>query len=129
MLRRSLLLAAVATALLSSPAGAADYVPDEVIVRYAPQPDPVTRVVKVAPGSTLGETLARLRARPDVLSATPNYIARASFVPNDPDAPRLPAAGRHCSGTSPGPSASTPRTRGTTSRAPAALVAAASSWP
>ena len=84
MLRRSLLLAAVATALLSPSAGAADYVPDEVIVRYAAQPDPVTRVVKVARDSTLDETIARLRERPGVLSATPNYIARASFVPNDP---------------------------------------------
>ncbi len=84
MLRRTLLLTAVATALLSPAAGAADYVPDEVIVRYAPQPDPVTRVVKVARNSTLDETIARLREHPDVLSATPNYIARASFVPNDP---------------------------------------------
>ncbi len=40
--------------------------------------------MKVARGSTLGETIARLRERADVLSATPNYIARASFVPNDP---------------------------------------------
>jgi serine protease len=84
MLRRSLLLAAVAAAFLAPAARAADYVPDEVIVRYAPQPDPVTRVVKVARDSTLDETIARLRERPGVLSATPNYIARASFVPNDP---------------------------------------------
>jgi len=84
MLRRALLLATVGTALLAPTAGAADYVPDEVVVRYAPQPDPVTRVVKVARGSTLGATIARLEQRPDVLSATPNYIARASFVPDDP---------------------------------------------
>ena len=35
-------------------------------------------------GSTVRETIARLRERPGVLSATPNYIARASFLPDDP---------------------------------------------
>jgi serine protease len=84
MIRRSLLLAAVGTALLAPTAGAADYVPDEVIVRSGAESDPTARVVKVADGSTVGETIARLRRRPGVLSATPNYIARASFIPNDP---------------------------------------------
>jgi serine protease len=84
MIRRSLLLAAVGTALLAPAAGAADYVPDEVVVRHGPESAPATRVVKVAEGSTVAATAARLRRRPGVLSATPNYIARASFIPNDP---------------------------------------------
>jgi serine protease len=90
MVRRSLLLAAVATALLAPTAGAAEYVPDEVIVRSGPESDPTARVVKVAEGSTVPATIARLRRRPDVLSATPNFIARASFIPNDPGRSGLP---------------------------------------
>ena len=90
MLRRTLLLAAVATALNAPAAGAADYVPDEVVVRYQPRSAPVTRVVEVRDGSTLGQTIAKLRARPNVLSATPNYIARAGFVPNDPGRAAVP---------------------------------------
>jgi serine protease len=82
MLRRSLLLAAMATALLAPAAEAADYVRDEVVVRYSR--DAPARVVKIAAGSTVAETSARLRRRDDVLSATPNYIARASFIPDDP---------------------------------------------
>jgi serine protease len=92
MLRRSLLLAAVGTALLApaAGAGAADYVPDEVIVRYAPEAAPATRVVKVRAGRTLSETIAGLRDRPGVLSATPNFIAHASFVPDDPGRDHVP---------------------------------------
>lgn len=84
MIRRSLLLAAVATALLAPAAEAADYVPGEVIVRSGPAADPVSRVMKIKDGSTVPEAIARLRRRPGVLSATPNYIARASWIPNDP---------------------------------------------
>ncbi len=90
MLRRSLLLAAVGTALLPAAAGAADYVPGEVIVRYAAEPAPVARVVELREGRTVGEAIARLRERPGVLSATPNYIARASYVPNDPGRDAVP---------------------------------------
>ena len=80
------------------------YVPNEVIVRYAPsatravrasaqrstgagQPKvfaPYTRVLKIRDGESVEETIAELKRRPGVLSATPNVIARASFVPNDP---------------------------------------------
>jgi serine protease len=84
MLRRSLLLAAVGTALLAPAAGAAGYVPGEVIVRQGPESAPVGRVVSVPDGRTVREAIARLRERPGVLSATPNYLARASYVPNDP---------------------------------------------
>jgi serine protease len=91
MFRRTLLLAAVATTLTAPTAGAADYVRDEVIVREGPASAPVSRVVKVDRGSTVRATIARLRERPGVLSATRNYIARASFVPDDPG--RAGAAG------------------------------------
>jgi serine protease len=90
MIRQSLLLAAVATALLTPAAGAADYVPGEVIVRSGPESAPVTRVVAVEEGGTVAATVARLRGRPGVLSATPNYIAHASFIPNDPGRGVLP---------------------------------------
>jgi serine protease len=92
MIRRSLLLAAVATAVLAPAAGAAEYVPDEVILRTGPESDPTARVVKVADGSTVPETIARLRRRPGVLSATPNFIAHASFIPNDPGRVGQPGA-------------------------------------
>jgi serine protease len=88
MLRRPLLLAAVATALTAPAAGAAEFVPDEVVVRYAP--DAAPQVVKVPGGSTVGETAARLRRRDGVISATPNYIARASFIPDDPGRAAVP---------------------------------------
>ena len=84
MLRRPLLLAAAATTLFAPAAEAARYVPGEVVVRYAPASSPTTRVVRVSEGGTVAETAARLRRRPGVLSATPNFIARASFLPNDP---------------------------------------------
>jgi serine protease len=90
MLLRSLFLAAVGTVLLAPAAGAADYVPDEVVVRYAPETAPVTRVVKLRDGGTVREAIARLRRQPGVLSATPNYIARASFVPDDPGSDATP---------------------------------------
>jgi serine protease len=87
MRRRSLLLAAVGTALLAPAARAADYVPGEVVVRTGPESDPVTRVVRVP---DVDAAIARLRQRPGVLSATRNYIARASFVPNDPGSAGAP---------------------------------------
>src|SRR5918995_271820 len=82
-------------------AGAAEYVPGEVIVRYAPGARaasaastefvaPRTRVVRTRPGQTVAEKAAALRRRPGVLSATPNYVARASYIPNDPGAGTTP---------------------------------------
>jgi serine protease len=94
MLRRSCLLAALGLTLLAPAAGAAEHVPDEVIVRYAPgahvataASDPVaprTRVLKLGPGETVAGKVAELRRRPGVLTATPNHIAHASWIPNDP---------------------------------------------
>jgi len=95
MLPRACLLAALGLICLAPAAAASDYVPGEVIVRYAPDAKvasaasaeavtPRTRVVKTRRGESVAAKAARLRRRPDVLSATPNYIARASYIPNDP---------------------------------------------
>src|SRR5215216_2779909 len=95
MIRRSVLVAALGLASLAPAAGAADYVPGEVIVRYARDArvassasgdlvTPRTRLVKTRRGESVGERVAALRRRPGVLSATPNYIAHASYIPNDP---------------------------------------------
>jgi len=92
MIRRSLLLAALGLTLLAPLATAEEYVPDEVIVRYTPSAaaaagdaiGPRTRVVHLRAGETVAGKAAELRGRRGVLSATPNHIARASWVPNDP---------------------------------------------
>src|SRR5829696_5581132 len=86
MLRRTLLCAVLGTAILAPAAGAADFVPDEVVVRYAGQTGglPRTEVVETAPGESVRETIAELRDEPRVLSATKNPIARIALVPNDP---------------------------------------------
>ena len=112
------------------------YVPDEVIVRYAPSADrkvraaaqrgtgtgephvfaPRTRVLKIRDGESVAQTIAELERRPGVLSATPNVIAHISRLrPQRPGPARQPArrlAGR-CSGTSGPTSASTRPPRGT----------------
>ena len=85
-------LAALALGALAAPAPAAvlpraavagrDYAPGEVVVRYAN--DPAYHVVGVPAGRTVAEEIARLQQRPSVVSATPNWIAHASWVPNDP---------------------------------------------
>ena len=89
------------------------YVPNEVIVRYAPSADrtaraaaqrgtgtgephvfaPRTRVLKIRDGESVRATIAQLERRRGVLSATPNWIARASYVPNDPGQPGGPPGG------------------------------------
>jgi serine protease len=89
------------------------YVPNEVIVRYksnatravraaaqrasgAGSPKvfaPYTRVLKIRDGQSVEQTIAELERRPGVLSATPNVIAHASFVPNDQGAPGGPPGG------------------------------------
>jgi serine protease len=92
MLLRACLLAALGLTLIAPAAVAADHVPGEVVVRYAPDgatasaagAAPRTEVVKTRRGQTVAEKAAKLRRRPGVLSATPNYIARISYIPNDP---------------------------------------------
>jgi serine protease len=89
------------------------YVPNEVIVRYkanatravraraqrasgAHEPHvfaPYTRVLKIRDGESVEQTIAELERQPGVLSASPNVIARASFVPNDPGQPGGPPGG------------------------------------
>jgi serine protease len=83
------------------------YVPNEVIVRYEPSTTrtaraaaqrasgahepkafaPYTRVLKIKDGESVAATIAELERQPGVLRATPNVIARASFVPNDQGQP------------------------------------------
>ncbi len=111
MNRTLLLLAALAAAALfsASTAGAATYVPGEVIVKYRDGTSGVvqrdveqatgTETLLEAPGGTaqLGiddgdsvrETVEELQSDPSVAYARPNYVARASaFTPNDPAFPR-----------------------------------------
>jgi len=106
----------VAGLLVLAPAARADaeFVPGEVIVRYAPTADrsaraaaqrgtgtgaphvfaPRTRLLQIRDGESVAETVAELRRRPGVLTATPNYLAHAAaFVPNDPGQPGGPPAG------------------------------------
>jgi len=86
MLRRSLLTAALGTALLAPAADAAEHVKGEVVVRYQGQDGGLghTEVVSAAPGESVRQAAERLRAKPGVLSATKNVIARISLIPNDP---------------------------------------------
>src|SRR5829696_4715545 len=92
MIRRSCLLAALGLASLAPAAGAAEYVPGEVIVRYGPDARAASddaaaaarsAVVRTRRGQTVAEKIGRLRRRHGVLSATPNYIAHASYIPED----------------------------------------------
>src|SRR6185503_1622817 len=78
-----LLAAAVALLSLAGPAGAADYVPGEVVVKY--EDGDGAKVHRIRDGESVRETIAELRDKPNVEYAVPNHIARAAqFVPNDP---------------------------------------------
>ena len=98
-------LAVPASAAAKGPAARASYVPGEVVVRYQRSADraaraavqretgvggprvfaPRTRVLTIRDGQTVSETLRELRARPEVATAAPNPVARASaFFPRDP---------------------------------------------
>jgi hypothetical protein len=87
------------------------YVPGEVLVRYGPGVDraarldtqratrtgrpeafaPRSRTLRIRGGATVAETVRALRRRPEVASASPNWIARSSaFIPNDPGAAGVP---------------------------------------
>ncbi|MDQ3952433.1 MAG: S8 family serine peptidase, partial [Actinomycetota bacterium] len=109
--------ACIATAGLVVPAGAApealgpdhgerDYVPGELVVRYAGSAErsevrrehgldkieslalPNTELVQVEQGR-VAEAAAEVTADPDVVYAEPNYLYRAASVPNDPLFPQL----------------------------------------
>ncbi len=111
-------LAIVASALGATPAASAapragrDFRAGQVVVRYAPGlgadgrsrlqhtaavasahrpvPAPRTRVLRIRDGESVRTKAAELARRPGVLSATPNWIARASFVPDDPGRRAVP---------------------------------------
>jgi serine protease len=104
MLTRLLTLT-IASLALASPAAAAEYVPNQVIVRYEPGTPTTTkkavehdagvetrqglaggaRQVAIRDGDSVPTTLAELRRKPEVRYAVPNHIARASqFTPDDP---------------------------------------------
>ena len=76
-----LLAAALAALTVPAAASAADYRPGEVVVRTT---EGKTRVHHIRDGSSVREKAAELARRPGVLTATPNFIARASFLPDDP---------------------------------------------
>jgi serine protease len=60
-----------------------DYRAGEVVVRYArTAPGPTQRVIHVR--GDVGRAAARLTRRPHVVSASPNWIAHAAYIPNDP---------------------------------------------
>ena len=114
MASRLLMIAAAAAALVAaapSESQAAEFVPGEVIVRYGAEATGHdrrqaqraagvgrseklpggSRAMQILDGESVGETLTELRRDPDVAYAVPNYVARTSFVPNDPGF--LPGAG------------------------------------
>jgi serine protease len=104
-------LALAAALVAASPAAAARYRKDEVIVRYAPgtsqtQADaalqhtgtsagesagPGAQVLQIRDGGSVPTTVRELDRQPGVTYAVPNYIAHAAaFVPNDPGRGRAP---------------------------------------
>src|SRR5215213_3773988 len=108
---RLLLLIAALGLLMALPAGAraADYVPDEVIVRYEPGTgggvaadvaedagaQPIAPLpggseqLQIEDGDSVRETISELRQDPNVVYAVPNWRAHAAAeAPNDPDAVR-----------------------------------------
>jgi serine protease len=75
--------AVLALLSLAGPAAAADYVPDEVVVKY--DDGGGAKVHRIADGDSVRDTIAELETNPDVEYAVPNHIARAAqFTPNDP---------------------------------------------
>jgi serine protease len=92
---------AVAAADDGGIAGPADaqYRPGEVVVHYAGaqaakagDDGTRTRVVKVRAGKSVAAAIEALKAKPGVVSATPNMVAHASgFIPSDPGSANAPA--------------------------------------
>jgi serine protease len=69
----------------------------EVVVRYGGaraaggDGTPRTKVIKTKPGESVQAAVKRLRKRSNVLSATPNYIAKVSaWIPPDPGRTKTP---------------------------------------
>jgi serine protease len=78
---RLLLLAVLGLLLLAPGAGAAEYVPGEVVVGYE---DGTSRTLAIEDGHSVRGAVAELRRDPDVAYAAPNVKAQAAFTPNDP---------------------------------------------
>ena len=104
-IRLLLTLAAVAAPLTAAgPAEAASFVPGEVIVRYEGASSARTRAaiqrrndvgysrklptgsrrLRILDGQSVADKVARMRRDSRIGHVVPNYVARASFVPNDP---------------------------------------------
>jgi serine protease len=104
-LRRPFLVAAAALAIAPASAHATAHVPGEVIVQYRKSTDRAqraavqratgvghpkvlashTRVLRIRDGASVAATVRELRARPEVRTAAPNAIARATdWIPPDP---------------------------------------------
>jgi serine protease len=81
---RFLLPAVLAFFVLAAPAGAAQYVPGEVLVKY--KDASASKPLELREGETVKEAVAELTDDPDVAYAVPNYIAHAAapLYPNDP---------------------------------------------
>ena len=82
-------VAAQASAVAQTATAGQDYRPGEVVVRYdADKAGPSTKVVRVRGG--VPAAMKRLGRKAAVRSASPNWLARASYVPNDPGDAGLP---------------------------------------
>jgi serine protease len=88
-MRKTFLTAALtfAAALATAPAApaaiaptGADYVPGELLVRFAGERE---RLIELPPTVGVGEAESALRSNPRVAYAVPDYLARTSAVPND----------------------------------------------
>jgi len=77
-----LIVAGMVTAKNGSDNGKAEYVTDEIIVKFKGDKEPF-RVLKVPEGK-VGEKIKEYSKKADVVYAEPNYIAYAQLVPNDP---------------------------------------------
>jgi serine protease len=87
-LKSTLVLAATLAALLAAPSGAPAsersqhvYAPGELLVRFDGSAE---RVLELPADVGVAEAAKALRSNPGVDYATPNYLARAAAVPNDP---------------------------------------------
>jgi len=78
----SLVGSGVVIAKNDSDEGKAEFVQDEVIVKFKGDEKPF-RVIKVPEGK-VREKIKEFKKRADVVYAEPNYIAYAQMVPNDP---------------------------------------------
>jgi serine protease len=106
-------LALLGLALHAGRAGAADYAPGQVVVRYKPRQAAVmhsqlaraggvasssssplagVRVLHLKHGVSVAQEIRRLRGRPGIAYAVPNFIAHAagSWIPDDPGRTHAP---------------------------------------